>query len=87
MPLMRVCHCFNCYLYLPTSFDKQHISRGETAASPKGGISIHLFEVFLSWKMFVRIERRGQQPLTLGFEEDLYDTCIKGMIVLSKTPS
>jgi hypothetical protein len=28
------------------SFDKQHISGGETTASPKGGISIHLLMYF-----------------------------------------
>src|SRR5215203_5246851 len=41
---------------------------------------LHLLVHFCPGTCSLRIEWRDQEPLTLGFERDHYDTCIKGII-------
>ena len=59
------------YSFSPYSFTLTgRITMEEKPLHPQRWYINTPFDVFFSWKMFLRIEWRAQEPLTLGLQED-----------------
>ena len=64
-------------------FPWQNNSEGETAASPKGSVLIHLLMYFCLGKVLENQVAVRPRTLDLRFAGDRYDTCVKGILAIS----
>src|SRR5215204_4796002 len=96
MPLMQVCSCFDRYWGFPTpfplllSFDRENSSGGETAASPKGSISIHPLDICGRdvCTSSMHLQFLGKLPLTERFAFHAYvGVCKRDWIITIRRPA